>query len=217
MTTVPAPRTHPPEDLLLAHASGESDPAMRVLLEAHLDLCADCRAAFAELAAPGGWLLAQTPEEKPSAAVWEALERRLASPPPPDLLPAEVPLPAGARAELDLRQPPRWVRLFLRGAKMSLLFEDEGSKSWLGLGRMPGGKVFPRHLHTDFEHAVVLSGGYADERGDFEAGDFAVYEPGSEHGPDTLEGQDCWILFRLAGPVEFRGWRGVLQRLFTRG
>ena len=32
--------------------------------------------------------------------------------------------------------------------------------------------------------------------------------------PHTLDGDSCWILFRLGGPVRFRGWRGALQRLF---
>jgi putative transcriptional regulator len=80
---------------------------------------------------------------------------------------------------------------------------------------MPGGKVFPRHEHRGFEHAVVLAGGYEDERGSFVAGDYAIYEPGSEHGPHTLDGDDCWILFRLGGPVRFHGWRGAIQRIFA--
>ena len=39
---------------------------------------------------------------------------------------------------------------------------------------MPGGLVFPRHEHRGFEHAVVLSGGYEDERGEFVAGDYSI-------------------------------------------
>ena len=56
--------------------------------------------------------------------------------------------------------------------------------------------------------------GVADERGEFLAGDYAVYEPGSVHGPDTLDGDPCWTLFRLDGKVRFGGWRGALQRIF---
>jgi putative transcriptional regulator len=78
---------------------------------------------------------------------------------------------------------------------------------------MPGGRRFPRHLHLGSEQATVLAGGYEDERGSFEAGDYVEYERGSEHGPDTLDGDPCWILFRLEGKVRFRGWRGLIQRL----
>jgi putative transcriptional regulator len=96
---------------------------------------------------------------------------------------------------------------------MAVLHDDAARGVKLMIGRMPPGKVFPRHEHLGFEQMVVLAGGYDDERGEFVAGDYAVYEPGSAHGPQTLDGDDCWILFRIDGPVRFRGWRGLVQRL----
>lgn len=95
-----------------------------------------------------------------------------------------------------------------------MLLEDAHSKSLLCLGEMPGGRRFPRHEHLGFEQVTVLAGGYSDERGEFVAGDYAAYEPGSVHGPDTLDGDPCWTLFRLDGKVRFAGWRGRLQRIF---
>jgi len=215
---------HPSTETLIAHASGHHDPALRVVLEAHLDLCPSCRAELAASAAPGGWLLAgATAPAAPARGraadpLWEKLEARLgeeasAVPAP---LPLSVPLPVAARLEL---QPGakrlRWWRPLLRGARLAILQEDRATGVRLAIAHMPGGKVFPRHRHVGFEHAVVLAGGYEDERGSFTAGDFAIYEPGSEHGPHTLDGDDCWILFRIDAPVRFRGWRGALQRLFA--
>jgi len=206
---------HPDPDTLLDHASGQLDLPHRVVVEAHVELCADCRHDVAELARPGGRLLATAPvDEQPSPALWQRLERQLARATPKDDLPADVPLPLAARRELPPGTRPRWWRYFLGGAHMALLASDPASGARLAIGRMPGGLVFPRHEHLGFEHAVVLAGGYDDERGEFVAGDYAVYEPGSEHGPHTLDGDDCWILFRIDGPVRFRGWRGAVQRVF---
>lgn len=216
---------HPPSETLVAHASGHLEPVLRVVVEAHLDLCPACRAGMAAMAEPGGWLFGGfEPEgrrpEPPSARpgpdpLWEKLESRLAPPAAADPVPASVPLPLAARLELPASLGRlRWWRPFLRGARLAVLCEDDRTGASLALAHMPGGRVFPRHEHLGFEHAVVLAGGYDDERGSFTAGDFAIYEPGSSHGPHTLDGDDCWILFRLGGPVRFAGWRGAVQRLF---
>jgi putative transcriptional regulator len=213
---------HPPTETLVAHASGHLDPALRVVIEAHLDLCSTCRAELAASAAPGGWLLARgvaptgASAESSADPLWERLEARLGEAWAPAPVPASVPLPAAARLELEPgARRLRWWSPMLRGARIAILQEDPATGTSLALAHMPGGRVFPRHRHTGFEHAVVLAGGYEDEKGSFTAGDFAIYEPGSEHGPHTLDGDDCWILFRLGGPVRFEGWRGTLQRLFS--
>jgi len=206
---------HPDSETLLDHATGQLDLPMRVLLEAHLDQCDRCRGELAGLAAPGGRWMAHAAPQAPPAALWGRIEAALATPAPRERIDDEIPLPLAARRELPAGVKPRWWRLMLGGAKMARLATDPATGAHLALGRMPGGLVFPRHEHVGFEHAVVLSGGYDDERGEFTAGDYAVYEPGSEHGPHTLDGDACWILFRLGGPVRFRGWRGALQRLVS--
>lgn len=206
---------HVPIETLAEHAAGQLDLAMRVLLEAHLDLCADCRAEYAALVAPGGRLLAESAALPPPADLWARVETELdlRGRGPFDSLPASIPLPLAARRELPELGRVRWWSWFLGGARMSQLALDPVNGARLCLGEMPAGLRFPRHLHEGFEQVVVLAGGYDDERGEFVAGDFGVYEPGSEHGPETLDGDSCWILFRLDGPVRFRGWRGALQRL----
>ena len=203
---------HLSHETLLEHASGQLDFALRVLAEAHLDLCPACRSELAALAAPGGRLIAETAAADAPTALWSRIAASLPAK-LDDPVPADVPLPPAARAELPPTGPLRWWRLGLAGARMAQLAHDETTGVRLVIGYMPPKLRFPRHEHLGFEHVVVLSGGYDDERGEFVAGDFGVYEPGSEHGPQTLDGDDCWILFRLDGPVRFRGWRGLLQRL----
>jgi len=206
---------HPDSDTLLDHAGGQLDLPLRAVLEAHLDLCPTCRDEVAGLAAPGGGLLARSiaGDPPPPPALWQRLESAIAAPAAADPIAAGIPLPAAARRELPAGTKVRWWSFLLGGARLGMLGTDPTTGAHLVLGRMPGGLVFPRHEHRGFEHAVVLSGGYDDERGEFLAGDYAVYEPGSEHGPQTLDGDDCWILFRLEGSVRFRGWRRVFNPL----
>jgi putative transcriptional regulator len=207
---------HVPNETLLEHAGGQLDFALRVLVEAHLELCPTCLAEHAALSAPGGRLLEETVPAPPAERLWERIAAELPAATGgalPARLPSDVPLPPAARAELAAVAPLRWWRLGLGGARMTELAHDAESGVRLLVGQMPPGLRFPRHLHLGFEQVVVLTGGYDDERGEFVAGDYAVYEPGSEHGPETLDGDSCWILFRLDAPVRFRGWRGLAQRL----
>ena len=211
MSRVP---THPQDETLLDFAASQLDRPHRLVLEAHLEHCAICRQRVGELAAPGGWWLEQLSPEAPSRELWEKLEQRVAAAAPADLFAGELPLPMSLRQELAGQPPQRWWSMFLNGGRVTVLLEDAVSKSLLCLGEMPGGRRFPRHEHLGFEQVTVLAGGFADERGELVAGDYAAYEPGSVHGPDTLDGDPCWTLFRLGGKVRFLGWRGALQRIF---
>ena len=69
------------------------------------------------------------------------------------------------------------------------------------------------HLHVGPEDIVVLTGGYEDHLGHYEAGQYVAYEPGSEHQTVVEPGDTCWTLTRLEQPNRFLGWRGWLQRL----
>lgn len=208
---------HPPEELLLAVASGQADLPHRVLVEGHLDDCATCRATLAEISAPGGVLLASLAPEPPTDGLWESLRARVAAlppgPGPDDPRLAGVPLPQGARRELPPLPHLAWHNPLARGARMALLLRDDFTGSRLILGHMPARRAFPRHLHLGPEDVLVLAGGYEDQMGTFETGAYASYAPGTEHRPFTEPDEECWILFRLEKPNLFLGWRGWAQRL----
>lgn len=207
---------HPPEEILLTFATGRADLPLRVLLEGHLEGCASCRAVVAEISAPGGALLAGLPAEPPSGQLWERLRASVqALPPEPvpaDPLLSGLPLPESVRRELPPVKDLRWRRLPARGARIALLAQDPHTGSALLLGHMPARRAFPLHVHLGPEDVLVLSGGYADQFGTFEAGAYAAYVPGSEHRPFTEPDEECWTLTRLEKPNLFRGWRGWAQR-----
>ncbi len=208
------PAAHPSEETIAAAVCGQLDLPHRLVVMTHVELCSACRELQAELASPGGALLdGLATEEAPPASIWSRIESALdASPRAVDFEPA-LPIPPAVRLELVVQPRPRWWAHLLNGGRMAVLLDDPATGTQLCIGELPGGRRFPRHLHLGSEQATVLAGGYEDERGSFEAGDYVEYEPGSEHGPDTLDGDPCWILFRLQGKVRFRGWRGLIQRL----
>ena len=208
---------HPPEELLLAVASGQADLPHRVMVEGHLDACAACRSALAELNAPGGALLASLVPETPAERLWESLRTRIAAlppgPGPDDPRLAGLPLPQGVRRELPPIPRLAWHTPLVRGARLALLLRDRFTGSQLFVGHMPARRAFPRHLHAGPEDVLVLAGGYEDQYGTFEAGAYGAYAPGTAHRPFTEPDEECWILFRLERPNLFLGWRGWAQRL----
>jgi putative transcriptional regulator len=221
--------SHPVQELLLSFATGEADLPHRVLIEAHLAGCPVCRASVAEISAPGGTLLGGLPQEAPSSGLWERLRARLEPPPgprpgqssvparrdetPPHL--AGLPLPAAARAELPEIRELRWRWAFVRGARLAPLVRDPFTHSVLLIGYVPPRRAFPRHLHVGPEDIVLLTGGYEDEMGHYEAGEYAAYAPGTVHQPVMAPGETCWALTRLERPNRLLGWQGWAQRLLS--
>jgi putative transcriptional regulator len=209
---------HPASDLLLSFATGRADLPHRVMLEAHLAGCADCRAAVAEMSAPGGTLLRGLPGAPLSAGLWGRLRERIAETPIPQHVPpllAGLPLPAAALAELPPIHRLHWRWGFVRGGRLTALVRDPATHSHLLIGYSPPQRTFPRHLHVGPEDIVVLTGGYEDEAGHYEAGEYASYEPGTIHQPVVVPGETCWTLTRLETPNRLFGWQGLAQRLLT--
>jgi anti-sigma factor ChrR (cupin superfamily) len=66
---------------------------------------------------------------------------------------------------------------------------------------LPGAEV-PRHVHTGFEHILVLSGAQHDERGRYTAGTFVVNPAGTAHRVWSPEG--CLVLIVWERPVRFK-------------
>lgn len=212
---------HPTEEILLGVASGESDLPRRVLVEGHLDGCASCRAAMAELTLPGGALLRGIDAEAPPPGVWEGLLGRIArlpQPAEPAAAPevAAMPLPLSVRRELPAlatlrRFPWRWA--LAPGAWYAELARDPWNRSVLLLGYLAPRRFLPAHRHLAQEDVLVLAGGFEDRQGRHEAGEYAIYDAGSEHRPLTEPDEECWCLARLERPNLLLGWRGWLQRV----
>jgi putative transcriptional regulator len=213
-----APTKHPAGELLLEYATGAADLPLRILISAHATWCGTCRADIERLRAPGaGYIRGLDDSIGPSRALWRRLQAAIAQDAPARnhdaaLRHLGIPLPSPAWAELGSRRALRWRSLFVRGIQWAHVASDEGSGASLYAVRTGKARALPEHLHTSREFNLVLQGGYADARGDYDVGDFVSYEAGSRHRPAMDPAEGCVALIRLEVPNRFLGWRGWFLR-----
>jgi len=84
-----------------------------------------------------------------------------------------------------------WLPLHLDPAPKEL--ETGASSKRAGasvLIRMAPGSSYGAHRHLGSEDVLVLRGGYRDEVGEYQCGEFVHYPPGSEHRPVALGHSD---------------------------
>ena len=206
--------THPPRERLRAYAAGEVELTKRLLVEAHLQLCAECPRRVAEYREGAPGLPAATVSDEtrlPSFdRVWAAVEQAV----PRDASPAAAVLPPSLLGALPDPAGWRWTVVRSDGVRFALLVRDAETASALYVCYIPPRSRFPRHRHLGLEENVVLAGRYRSGDVRVETGDWVIGAPGSEHTPTTRPDEDCWCLSRLEAPgMRLSGWRGWLWHL----
>lgn len=69
---------------------------------------------------------------------------------------------------------------------MHFYASDRETGRVVALIRMAAGCGYPRHRHVGAEEVLVLQGGYRDELGEHQTGQWVRYERDSIHGPVAL-------------------------------
>lgn len=203
--SVAPPTHHPPEDLLIDYASGAMTEAESLLIAVHLGMCRECWAAFHESLAIGGALLdAIAPAKVPPALLnrtlvaldAEPFEIKSAASKPRTAFGSQWPAPL--RAYIDENRLKRWRWLPAGFRALRVPCGDDESRVWLM--KAPPGRGPLHHSHTQDEWTIVLEGGFSDETGKYEAGDFGYAGAGEAHHPvaEAGEGCVCLILVRAA-------------------
>lgn len=194
-----SPSHHPSAAILADYASGALRPAFAVVVAAHAERCARCRAELGALEALGGELIADLPAA-PMAE--ESLERVMAG--------IERPLPTPEPAS-----PPTVDRIPFGRAQwlapgMTIRKAKLGGGDLLYLLQLPGGIKTVPHGHEGMEFTTVLDGAYDDETGRFAAGDFAELTDEADHQPTVAPGQPCVCLIASEKPMRMTTWGGRL-------
>ncbi len=205
------PAHHPSEDQWLDYATGQLDPSMRTLLDAHLAFCEVCRATVSQASQAGACMLVEARTEPAPMGLLAGILSRLKAPEAPKVNGETLPLPKALWPLLPDLSKASWRGALTPGFRFLQVLQDGGPG--LFLIHMEAGRAFPRHGHTGLERSIVLAGGLRDEQGVMEAGDYEEAEPGHVHTPIALPDEDCWLLATLDGDIQFKGWRGVLQRM----
>jgi quercetin dioxygenase-like cupin family protein len=89
-----------------------------------------------------------------------------------------------------------WIASPSAGVDRRMLFRIGGEVARAtSVVRYARGSAFPRHTHGGGEEILVLEGVFQDEHGDYPAGTYFRYPPGTSHVPASKDG--CTIFVRL--------------------
>lgn len=198
--------THHPSDAVLAdYVAGGMRPAFAAVVAAHVETCPHCRAAVHALEALGGEMVCDLPQEALSD---QALDRVMAGIERPyDHVPSSV-RPVAERLPFgrEIRFAPG---MGVRKARI------DGSGDLLYLLRLPAGLKTIPHGHQGQEFTAVLKGAFADDEGQFAAGDFAEMTDEIDHQPSVLPDSECICLIASERPMKVTSLTGRIVQLMT--
>lgn len=217
---------HPDENLLVEYATGNLAWGISIGIQAHLQLCVECRQRVTQLNAVGGAFLNTGSSSDVSTDMFDSVWAKIANTEIPairaELSSAKVEhadpllrhLPAVVQKLLPKDSPLNWHRV---SSDLSTAFLTSGQNTFevafQRIGR--GGKVV-EHGHRGMEYTLVLSGSFSDESGIYQVGDFLTRRPGEVHRPTATLDQDCLCLSVVEAPVKLTGWLGWILNPFLR-
>ncbi|MFT5889223.1 MAG: putative transcriptional regulator [Zhongshania sp.] len=212
---------HPDEATITSYAAGSLPAALALVVGCHLQYCPECRNSLAVGEVLGGSLMAGLAPQSLSTSARQNMLDRLSKQPGFSLA-AEQNTDRPNQAEEPSRQLPRllhryfdqdklkdlpWKRTLAPGLREVVVDCGEGNVRLL---RIAAGRKMPVHSHQGNELTLILSGGYSDALGQFNAGDVADLDGSVEHQPVADADEDCICLAGMDAPLVFKGWMARL-------
>lgn len=211
---------HPDELILLDYHRGRLSAGQSMLVAAHAQMCAHCRAALRLFDTIGGALLEDT---VPVEMAEDALELALARIERPEETPqvskaSEV--PAYLRG-IDLPDSVRAAAFKERywgapGVWMAHLDAPQEGRGLTYLMCVKGGMQMPVHDHLGLEITLVLTGCFSDDRGVYRPGDCVACDEGEHHSPLIAAEGDCLCLIAATAPIAPKTLLGKMLQPFAR-
>lgn len=201
------PRHHPSPDILAAYAAGALAPGFGLVVGAHIEGCAACRAQVRGFEAVSGAALSTLPAEAVEGDALARVMQRIDEPAAPVAKPDTRPL----IERLSLK-PRRWVA---PGVWVAAVDTPHAAEDRVYLLSVAPGMPTARHAHSGAEFCTVLKGAYEDELGVFGAGDFAAAEGDLNHQPRVVSPEDCVCLFATEGRLKAQGVIGRIAFAFA--
>jgi putative transcriptional regulator len=191
-----SPRHHPSDDILTAYASGALEPGFGLVVGAHLEGCAQCRARVGQFESASGAALGELPQADVGADALANVMARLDA-----QQPAAAPDTRPLLERLSLK-PKKWIA---PGVWVAAVDTPHAAENRVYLLSVAPGKPAARHAHSGAEFCTVLKGAYRDEVGRFAAGDFAAAYEDLNHLPVVEGEEDCICLFATEGRLKAQG------------
>ncbi|ANP45380.1 ChrR family anti-sigma-E factor [Candidatus Viadribacter manganicus] len=196
-----SPRQHPTDDILAEYTAGALEPGFGLVVAAHLEACAHCRARVASFEAASGAALKDMPETAIGAGALDDVLARLDKP--------QQPAAADKRSFIE-RLPLKQKKWIAPGVWVAALDTPHAAEDRVYLLSVAPGKPAARHGHSGAEFCTVLKGAFRDETGLYAAGDFAAAYDDLNHLPVVEGEEDCVCLFATEGRLKAQGLLGQL-------
>lgn len=214
---------HPNQHMLQAYVEGSLDAVDGFTVATHLESCPTCKKQVQELESRYGEALMSL----------DAFDDNNFDDMLNDILQTE-PAPESVR---PIRKP---TSIEVNGKTFQLPLSLSRFRDKLGEWKSYGGKVYsapidighsvrvnlmyisedvkiPQHTHKGIESTLILHGGFSDEDGHYEAGDYLVKDASIKHSPYTQKGEDCLCLTVLTEPMIFTQGVARIFNLFGKG
>jgi len=208
---------HPADDILVDFSAGSVSSHLALCVSMHLQFCDVCKEKVTRMQILGGVLLEDLPDAPLQDGLFSTILDRI------DLCDG-----APKKAEAD---PLEKLKAFLPQGLVNISWRKQWFKlseyvleapkqgSWrLALQKISAGGVAPFHGHHGREVTVVLEGGFSDESGVYNKGDFIICDGSKQHRPQAFRNEDCICLTYLEAPVRLEGpvgrWIERFRNLF---
>jgi putative transcriptional regulator len=195
-----SPQHHPADEILTAYAAGALEPGFGLVVGAHVETCAHCRARIGALEAASGSALTELPEAELAPDALARAMARLGDAPPS--------APASDERSLLQRLPLKAKKWVAPGVWVAAVDTPHAAGNRVYVLSVAPGMPTARHEHSGAEFCTVLEGAYRDELGTFAAGDFAAVYGELNHQPVVVGATSCVCLFATEGRLKPQGVLG---------
>ena len=200
---------HPDTRLLNEYTSGTLPLAQSVCVSLHLNYCHQCRRAHQRLQQLGSALFEEMAPQQVDDSLLRTVMSRLDAEPQPlsyQTMPADnTPPPLIQRLMSGDYEDLGWEKV-TSDVRISRLRTGDVDNEF-ALYHIGAGASIPRHTHKGTELTLVLEGGFSDEEGHYEVGDFIMRDAEHQHSPTATRDRDCICIGVLDAPIKFTDWK----------
>lgn len=204
---------HPKYTDLQAFSAGNCEPALALMVSAHVDMCPQCQQDCMEMQSDMATeLFAQRAAQKPLDAQYLAMMDDITDlpvAPSPKIETRAV----NTSIELDgkffelpralsrhVKNTGNWSRLVGKLWQAPVDLGDIGKANFIYMEK--GGRV-PEHTHKGMEMTLVIDGQFADGISEYDCGDFTVMSNKHNHMPHSEADDGCLVFSIVDQPLHF--------------
>jgi putative transcriptional regulator len=202
---------HPKYIELQAFSAGNCQPALALMISAHIDMCPQCRNKCVDIQAElADNLLSHPILSEPLSNQYISMMSDITR------LPAvhtPAPIVESSSIELDgrffelprtlkrhVRNTGNWSRLVGKLWQAPVDLGEIGKANFMYMEK--GGRV-PEHTHKGTEFTLVVNGQYGDGISEYESGDFTIMDSKHKHLPHSQSDEGCLVFTIVDQPLHF--------------